>query len=269
MTESIQVIDDTWKVTPPDISHIITEDEAPVDNIFSERQMGLLRDALYASWQEPGETGAFVALANVGLFYAIHQDPYVPDVLVSVDVTLPDEVWQKEHRSYFIWEYGKPPDIVVEIVSNRVGGELTRKRSGYARLGITYYLVYDPNQQLSHQSLLIFELRGGVYVALEQPWLPAVQLGVTLWQGEYMGLEAEWLRWCDIDGTLLPTGEEAAQTARTQAAEAQARAEQERERAEQERERAEQERERAEQERERAERLAAKLRTLGIDPDTA
>lgn len=153
MTESIQVIDDTWKVTPPDISHIITEDEAPVDTIFSERQMGLLRDALYASWQEPGETGTFVALANVGLFYAIHQDPDVPDVLVSVDVTLPD-----------------------------------------------------------------------------------------------MGLEAEWLRWCDIDGTLLPTGEEAAQTARAQAAEAQAR---------------------AEQERERAERLAAKLRTLGIDPDTA
>lgn len=183
MTESIQVIDDTWKVTPPDISHIITEDESPVDNIFSERQIGLLRDALYASWQEPGETGTFVALPNVGLFYAIHQDPYLPDLLVSVDVTLPDEVWQKEHRSYFIWEYGKPPDIVVEIVSNRVGGELTRKRSGYARLGITYYLVYDPEQHLSHQTLSIFELRGGVYVALEQPWLPAVQLGVTLWQG--------------------------------------------------------------------------------------
>lgn len=61
-----------------------------------------------------------------------------------------------------------------------------------------------------------------------------------------MGLEAEWLRWCDMNGTLLPTGEEAAQAARVQAAEAQAR---------------------AEQERERAERLAAKLRALGIDPD--
>ena len=88
MTESRQVIDDTWKVTPPDISHIITEDEAPVDTIFSECQMGLLRDALYASWQEPGETGAFVALANVGLFYAIHQDPDIPDVLVAEGASL-------------------------------------------------------------------------------------------------------------------------------------------------------------------------------------
>lgn len=260
MTEALQVVDDTWKITPPDISHIITEDEAPLDNIFSERQMGLLTDALYSSWHDAGETGTFVALANVGLFYAIHQDPYVPNVLVSLGVTLPTEVWQKEHRSYFIWEYGKPPDLVVEIVSNRVGGELSRKRSGYARLGITYYIVYDPEQQLSNQPLSIFELCGGVYVALEQPWLPAVQLSVTRWQGGYMGLEAEWLRWCDIDGTLLPTGEEAAQSARSQAAEAQARAEQERERAEQ-------EHERAEQERERSERLAAKLRALGVDPD--
>ncbi|MBX3012260.1 MAG: Uma2 family endonuclease [Caldilineaceae bacterium] len=252
MTESLQVNDDLWKVTPPDISHIITEDEAPVDNIFSERQMGLLTDALYISWQEPGAEGTFVALANVGLFYAIHQDPYVPDVLVSLGVTLPTDVWQKEHRSYFIWEYGKPPDIVVEIVSNRVGGELSRKRSGYARLGITYYLVFDPEQQLTKQRLYVFELRGGAYVELEQPWLPAVGLGVALWQGPYMGLEAEWLRWCDIDGTLLPTGDEAAASARREATEAQARAEQERER--------------AEQERERAERLAAKLRALGIDP---
>jgi Uma2 family endonuclease len=245
MTESLEVVDDTWKVTPPDISHIITEYEAPVDNVFSERQMGLLTDALYASRQEADEEGAFVALANVGLFYAIHQDPFVPDVLVSLGVKLPQDVWLKEHRSYFIWEYGKPPDIVVEIVSNRVGGELSRKRSGYARLGITYYIVFDPEKQLSPQPLYLFELRGGAYVELDQPWLPAVQLGVTLWQGIYMGLEAEWLRWCDIDGTLLLTGDEAAQAARIQAAEAQARAEQERERAEQER-----------------------LRALGIDPDT-
>ncbi len=78
-------------------------------------------------------------------------------------------------------------------------------------------------------------------------WLAKAQIGVTLWSGVYEGVAATWLRWCAEDGTLIPTGAE---------------------RAEQERERAEQERERAEQERERAERLAARLRELGIDPDT-
>jgi hypothetical protein len=45
------------------------------------------------------------------------------------------------------------------------------------------------------------------------------------------------------------------------------RAEQERQRAEQESQRAEQESQRAEQERQRADRLAAQLRTMGINPD--
>ncbi|PSB06179.1 hypothetical protein C7B76_30075, partial [filamentous cyanobacterium CCP2] len=57
--------------------------------------------------------------------------------------------------------------------------------------------------------------------------------------GSYLGVEATWLRWAMLDGTLLPTGAELA--------------EQERQRAEQERQRAEQERQRAEQERQRAE----------------
>ena len=36
-------------IVGPDISHLITEDDTPVDNIFSERQMALLRTALYLS----------------------------------------------------------------------------------------------------------------------------------------------------------------------------------------------------------------------------
>ena len=65
-------------------------------------------------------------------------------------------------------------------------------------------------------------------------------LGLTLWRGSFEGTDATWLRWCDHDGNVIATGAE----------------------------RAEQERERAEQERERAERLAARLRELGVDPES-
>jgi hypothetical protein len=106
---------------------------------------------------------------------------------------------------------------------------------------------------LSKQSLKVHELRGGRYVELQDYWLEAVGLGVTLWQGEYEGLTAEWLRWCDIDGELYATGVEAANEAQAQAT--------------QERQRAEEGWQRAEQERERAERLAAQLRALGIEPE--
>jgi len=240
-------------VPEPDISHIITEADRPLVNIFSERQMRLLTNSLYASWSGPGEERPFVAMANVGLFFAPHEDPVVPDVLVSLDVRPPADVWPKQHRSYFIWEYGKPPEVVVEIVSNRKGGELGHKLHTYARIGVAYYIVYDPDEQLGNKVLRIYERRRTTYVEIAEYWLGDMNIGLTLWDGEFEGINATWLRWCDDDGQVLPTGEEAAQ--------------QERQRAEQERQRAEQEHQRAEHEQQRAERLAAQLRALGVEPE--
>ncbi len=247
-------------IARPDISHLVTEDDTPVDNIFSEKQQRLLTEPLYSSWKGGAEKRPFVALANVGLFFAVDEPAIVPDALISLDVTLPEEVWEKRHRSYFMWEYGKPPDVVVEVVSNRQGGELGRKKSLYARLGIAWYIVYDPERQLNAKELHLFERRGSGYIPTRRMWLPEVGLGVQLWTGTYADLHATWLRWCDQEGNLLLTGEEAAAQERD-------RGEQERERAEQERQRAEQEYQRAEQEHERAERLAAQLRALGVEPE--
>ena len=50
----------------PCVDHIVTEDDTPVDNIFSEKQQRLLTEPLYSSWT-PGRL--FLAAANVGLFY--------------------------------------------------------------------------------------------------------------------------------------------------------------------------------------------------------
>jgi len=48
----------------PDVTHLITEDGTPVDNIYVERQYRLLTDPLYSSWSGPGEGRPFVALTN-------------------------------------------------------------------------------------------------------------------------------------------------------------------------------------------------------------
>jgi hypothetical protein len=86
-----------------------------------------------------------------------------------------------------------------------------------------------------------------------------VGLGLTLWQGVYEGRADLWLRWCDQDGIVIPTGAERAEQERT-------RAEQAEQRVEQERTRAEQERTRAEQAEQRAAQLLAQLRALGVEP---
>lgn len=230
----------------PKVDHLVTEDDTPVDYLFAERQQKLLTEPLDSSWAGPPTGGNFLAVANVGLYFGLKQPPLVPDVLLSGNVALPADIWAKSGRSYFVWEYGKPPDAAVEIVSDTRGGEDGYKMQQYARGGVPYYVIWDPAHYLSEESLRVFALHEGAYVRLEQPWLSGVGLGLTIWHGQYAGIEADWLRWCDQNGQVIPTGKE---------------------RAEQERQRAEQERLAKEEAVRRAELLAARLRALGIDPE--
>lgn len=202
----------------PDLAGIVTEDDRPVDNVFSEKQQRLLTEPLYTSWAGPGEGRSFLAMANVGLFHAVNQPPLVPDMMLSLDVAAPDEVWSKAHRSYFIWVYGKPPDVVVEIVSNTEGGEDDRKLAQYARIGIPYYVILDPERQLSGEVLRLFRLDGGAYRPADDGRLPQLGLRLGLWTGRYEGLSGSWLRWSDAAGALILTGAERAMAAEALAA---------------------------------------------------
>ena len=229
---------------------LITEDETPVDNILSEKQQRLLTEPLYGAWTGPAEYAPshrpFLALANVGLFYALREPPLVPDVMLALDVVgLGADLSEKANRSYFTWEQGKPPLVAIEIVSNREGSEDQEKLYKYAAAAVGYYVIFDPWCQLSDRVLRIYQLAGQAYVEKVGSQFKEVGLGVTLWQGKYEGEHQQWLRWVDQTGQLIPTSAERAENA------------------EQRTENAEQRAENAEQ---RAERLAAQLRKLGIDP---
>ena len=107
-------------------------------------------------------------------------------------------------------------------------------------------------------------------------------LGLTFWQGKFEDIVTTWLRWCDQNGTLFPTGEERAETERLRAEQAQQQAEQAQQQAEQAQQQAETERQRAEQaearvQQERVAReateqqielLLAQLRALGATPQS-
>lgn len=220
----------------PSVEHLIIEDGKPVDNLFQERQMRLLVQTLYESWPGPGPDRGFVAMANVGLFYSDVLPAIVPDVLLSIDVEPPTkitmEVKKKEELAYFTWKYGKVPDVVVEIVSNRKGGELAEKRQTYHRIRVTHYIVYDQWRRLGGEALQVLDWQPNDYRPAETNWLADVGLGLVLWVGRFEGYNGVWLRWCNQQGDLLPTGAE-----------------------------------RAEQEKQRADRLAEQLRRLGAEPE--
>lgn len=261
-------------MTEREMENLVTEDDTPVDNILSEKQQRLLTEPLYSAWAGPErcapEHRGFLALANVGLFYALRQPPLVPDMMLALDVPgLGPDLSQKGNRSYFVWvQDGKQPAVVVEIVSNQEGDEDSDKLRKYEAIGIPYYVIFDPWRLLSDRMLRIYQFAGASQGYIEQVGglLDAVGLGLTLWQGEYEGTETLWLRWTDREGRLIPTGAELARHEQQRAVEAEQRAEQERQRAEESVRQAEQERQRATEAERRAERLAARLRELGIEP---
>ena len=223
----------------PDLSHLITEDDKPVDNRYSERQFTLLSLPLFDSWEQ-GKP--FEALTDVGLFYTPSNDSViVPDFLLSLGVEPRQVSEAKEDRSYFVWLYGKPPNLVVEIVSNREGGELDRKMETYERIGVPYYAVHDPFRHLGKRELRLFKLEGGKYVEMADPTkMPELGLGFTLWEGSFLDVEARWLRFVDGNGDLLLTGSEKSRLESSRAAQEAQRANQEAQRADQEAQRADQ-----------------------------
>lgn len=221
----------------PDISDLAIEDDVPVANLISEKQQRLLTEPFYSN--PSALARSFLLAANVGVFYAVRQPQLVPDVFLSLDVEVPQDWREKKNRAYFVWEFGKPPDVVLEIVSNKEGNELGSKLNDYARMSVTYYIVFDPLRQLGDVLVRAFELHAGRYQPMSTSWLDAVNIGLTLWDGVFEGKDDRWLRWCTADGVLVPTGAE----------------------------NAEQQRQRAEQAEARVAQLAAQLRAMGIDPD--
>jgi len=233
--------------------------------------------------------------SDLNLYYTVRHPLWHkrPDWFLVVDV--PRLYEQRDlRRSYVLWQEGNPPTVVVEFLSpgteaEDLGrfydetaegseGEPTRAASSTAlngdndakakppgkfevyetRLRVPHYFVYSRFTQ----RLRYFKLEGGQYQ--EQPlnpktplaWLPDLEIGLGIWQGEFEGVTAAWLRWCDQDGNWLLTDTEQAQQQLEQERQAK---EQERQAKEQERQAKEQERQAKEQERQAKEQAQTQL----------
>jgi len=193
----------------PDISQMILEDDEPLDSFINEKQQRLLT-AVFYSGADPGINVPFIAAANVGLFPKKGDSGIAPDAFLSLNITAGENWLARNVRSYLFWEFGKAPDVVIEVVSPTPGNELDSKLTDYARLEIPYYVVYDPLKKLGETLLRVFQLQGGSYVPKNDAFFPEVNLGLTLWTGSFEKSNLTWLRWCYADGNLILTGDELA-----------------------------------------------------------
>jgi Uma2 family endonuclease len=194
--------------------------------------------------------------SDLNLYYDVHHPNWYkrPDWFGVVGVS---RLYNQQdlRLSYVIWQEGVNPFVIVELLSPgtekedfgqtaRKVNEPPTKWEVYEHiLRVPYYVVFDRYTD----QLRAFTLLSGSYQELDltEPKIsmPALQLSLGMWQGEYQGVNRLWLRWYDADGNLIPTE------------------------AEIERQRADQAEQRADQAEQKAAYLAQRLRELGVELD--
>jgi Uma2 family endonuclease len=213
---------------------------AQVLNYFAAMEMNLYYDLQHPLWYKRPD---WFGVVGVPRWYGGHDMRY----------------------SYVVWDEGKPPLIIVELLSAGTEdedlGQTTPTTDGtppkwevYEQiLRVPYYVVFGRDSA----EMRIFRLTRRRYREVQghggRFWLPEAGLGLGQWQGSYDGHKRLWLRWYDAEGEWIPTVEELAAQEREQKEAALLLAAEERQRAEH-----------ADQ---RAARLAELLRQLGHDPD--
>ncbi|WP_448573593.1 Uma2 family endonuclease [Trichothermofontia sp.] len=211
---------------PPTQDDLPCDDGVPMESQRHKLQMDLLIDALIP-WLEAREDG-YVG-GNMFVYYSLkqvrNQDFRGPDVFVVLNVP------KGERKSWVCWEEGKPPDVVIELlsVSTQDADKGEKKEIYQNQMRVAEYFWYDP---FNPDDWAGFQLHGTYQPITVNPQGQLVsqvlKLGLSRWSGTYQGVSTTWLRWVNLDGTLLPTTTELAQQ---QAEQAQQQAEQAQQRA--------------------------------------
>jgi Uma2 family endonuclease len=233
----------------PTADELPCSDDTPVDNELQELIPSLLKSILQILW---GDRLDWFFGIDMGIYYHPEQPPIVPDGFLALNV---ERFYDEDLRpSYVLWEEEVAPILVLEVVSNTIGGEYTTKLDRYAQIGVLYYVIYNPKRRRKAK-LEIYKLVNGSYElqAANPLWMPEIGLGIGNERVNYGGLTRDWLYWYDESNQRYPSPSE--------------QIELERQKATVESQRADLERQRADLERQRAERLAAQLRALGIEPE--
>ena len=238
-------------LTLPDHTQLPDSDGTFVKNLQEHPQSILLTDSIKPVLQQLHPDGQYCIGQDSGIYWRLTEPLergaeapdwfYVPNVPPALDGQM--------RRSYVLWQEYVAPLIILEFVSGNGSEErdntplpsLENESDGKAGKFWIYEQVIRPAfygiYEVKKASIELYHLVENGFELLaanERGHYPIPQMGVELgiWQGEYLNVELPWLRWWDLQGNLLLTGEE-----------------------------------RAERERQRGDRLAAQLRSLGIEPE--
>lgn len=256
--------------TLPDHTQLPDSDGTFVKNFQELPQSIILTTSIEPILQKLHPDGRYCIGQDSGIYWRITEPPikgaeapdwfYVPNVAPLLA--------GEYRRSYVMWKEIVAPFIAIEFVSGDGSEERdvtslndidektgeTKKAGKFwvyeQAIRIPFYAIYE----VKKASVEVYHLVDGKYEkvpANERGHYPIPPMGVEL--GIQQDTEIPWLRWWSADGEMLLSGNE--------------RADREQQRADREREAKQQAEALALQERQQKEKLAAYLKTLGINPD--
>lgn len=199
------------KLDLPTSEELPCSDDTPVDNEEQNYIPNFLLFLLAFIW--PDRAGWFWGV-DMAVYHTTGVSPLVPvvpDGFLSLGVERRKN--NGSRSSYVVWEEnGVVPILVLEIVSRTYGGEYDRKMDIYSRLGVLYYVVYNPEywQRDRQTPFVVYRLVNGGYVPqIGEPfWMPEIGLGIGRAIASIGGIRREVLCWYDQDGTRYQTAEE-------------------------------------------------------------
>ncbi len=212
----------------PSSDELPDSDDTPVDNEDQNFVPNILLFLLEYLWKTRDDWYFGVDMGVYHTTGVSPRVPVVPDGFLNLGVER--RKGGKSRRSYVLWEeQNVAPLLTLEVVSHTPGGEYDDKLAIYTKLGVLYYVIYNPHfwQRDGHLPFEVYKLVNGVYqLQIGEPlWMPEINLGIGRCMLPSDPLGREVLGWFDRKADHYATAEE------------------------------------------RAERLAARLRELGEDPD--
>jgi Uma2 family endonuclease len=185
------------------------DDGVPMDSPWHRAQMELLIASTEYRWRGRKD---FYCGGNMFIHFseerARNRDFKGPDffVVLDTDHDRPRQYWAP-------WdEDGRYPNVIVELLSPTTADEdRTTKRVVYERTFRTpEYFLYDPSTRQLEGYRLARRYRRLEPADGGRLWSDELECWLGVWDGVFDGHAATWLRFFEQDGTLIPTGEEAA-----------------------------------------------------------
>lgn len=182
----------------PSTDELPCSDDTPVDNEDQNFLPNILLFLLNSIWTNRQDWFFAVDMALYHTTGVSPKVPVVPDAFLSLGVER--KKGGKSRRSYATWEENwTVPTLVLEIVSHIPGDEYDKKMKIYNKLGILYYVIYNPEfwRRDQHQPFEVYKLVNGSYqLQIGEPfWMPEVGLGIGKHRGVIAGVEQEFLSW--------------------------------------------------------------------------